>query len=105
DYRDFKALRSDESGDYLYHTFVGSMLGAFILAGPDAGAIEISVDGNDWKSVELHHRYSKSLNYPRSVVLADDLGGGYHTVAIRTAPGATEGAGATSTFLYFVTKP
>lgn len=85
DYLDRPALRTDEAGSYLYHTFAGSALTAFILAGPDAGQLEVSVDGGDWKTVELYHRFSKGLNYPRSVILAEDLSGSLHTVAIRTS--------------------
>lgn len=102
DYTVFNCLRSDEAGNYLYHTFSGSALTAFVLAGPDSGALEVSVDGGDWRRVELYHSYSKGLNYPRTVILADDLAGSYHTVAIRTAvekPAASEGHSAT--ILYF----
>lgn len=102
DYTKFHALRSDEAGDYLYHTFAGRSLSAFVLAGPDAGILEVSVDGGEWKPVDLHHRFSKGLNYPRAVLLADDLSGNFHTVAIRTSEKkdpASEGHAAT--ILYF----
>lgn len=100
DYEVYPALRSDEAGNYLYYTFSGTMLGAFILAGPDAGRLEVSIDNGEWMPVELHHSYSKSLNYPRSVVLADDLSGAYHQAAIRTAAGDSEEK-KTATILYF----
>lgn len=102
DYTKFHALRTDEPGDYLYHTFAGSALSAFVLAGPDAGLLEVSVDGGDWKAIDLYHRYSKGLNYPRGVMLAEDLSGTYHTIAIRTSEQknpASEGHAAT--VLYF----
>lgn len=98
DYAGFHALRSDEPGDYLYHTFAGSALSAFVLAGPDAGILEVSIDGGDWRPVDLHHRFSKGLNYPRSVLLAEDLAGGSHAIAIRTSERrnpASEGHAAT----------
>lgn len=102
DYTKFHALRSDEAGDYLYHTFAGSTLTAFVLAGPDAGILEVSVDGGAWKSVDLYHRFSKGLNYPRSVILAEDLAGTYHTVAIRTAETKNPlSEGHAATILYF----
>ncbi|NLT70153.1 MAG: SGNH/GDSL hydrolase family protein [Verrucomicrobiaceae bacterium] len=97
-----KALRSDGAGDYLYHTFAGTMLGAFVLAGPDAGILEVSIDGGEWKEVDLYHEHSKGLNYPRSVILADDLTKSYHNAAIRVAgkkDPASEGHAAT--ILYF----
>lgn len=98
----FKALRSDGAGDYLYHTFSGTMLGAFVLAGPDAGMLEVSIDGGEWKKVDLYHQHSKGLNYPRSVVLADGLERSYHYLAIRVAEEKNpESKGNTATILYF----
>lgn len=86
DYKKYHALRSDEAGDYFYYTFSGNMLGAFVLAGPDAGILEVSIDGGEWSAVDLYHeKYSKGLNYPRSVLLADGLSNAYHTAAIRVS--------------------
>ena len=97
-----KALRSNEAGDYLYHTFAGTMLGAFVLAGPDAGILEVSIDGGHWEKVDLYHEHSKGLNYPRSVILADGLTKSYHTAAIRVAQEKNPASeGHTATILYF----
>lgn len=102
DFKAFKALRSDGAGDYLYHTFSGTMLGAFVLAGPDAGILEVSIDGGDWKKVDLYHEHSKGLNYPRSIILADGLTKSYHNAAIRVAAEKNpESKGNTATILYF----
>lgn len=102
DYRAYRALRSDEAGSHLYFSFSGTMLGAFVLAGPDSGSLEISIDGGAWKKVDLFHSFSKSLNYPRSVILADGLSPGFHQAAIRVAEGIPEGSqGTTATILHF----
>jgi lysophospholipase L1-like esterase len=102
DYTAFKALRGDGAGEYLYHTFAGTMLGAFVLAGPDAGILEVNIDGGEWKKVDLFHAYSKGLNYPRSVILADSLAKGYHTAAIRISGEKNPASqGNTATVLYF----
>ncbi len=104
-YEKYRAIRSDSAGDHLYYSFAGEMLGAFVLAGPDAGALEVSIDNGEWKKVELYHGYSGGLNYPRSVILADDLNSAYHQVAIRTVASDNEKSkGATATILYFVTN-
>ena len=50
--------------------FNGSALGIYILSGPDAGIVEVSIDGGMLKAPNLHHRYSKGLHYPRTVMLA-----------------------------------
>jgi len=102
DYRGRPALRSDEAGNYLYRTFSGAMLCAFVLAGPDAGMLEVSVDEGDWERVDLYHRHSERLNYPRTVILADDLSPGSHRVAIRVADEkAPESGNHAATILYF----
>lgn len=102
DYEKFKALRSDGPGNMLYYSFAGRMLGAFVLAGPDAGMLEVSVDGGGWREVDLFHRYSEKLNYPRSVILADDLAPGGHQVAIRTSEKKNpESRGRSATVLFF----
>lgn len=101
DYTVFNALRSDGAGDYLYHTFSGTMLGAFVLAGPDAGMLEVSIDGGEWNKVDLYHQHSKGLNYPRSVILADGLTKSFHNAAIRVAEERNpESQGNTATILY-----
>lgn len=105
DYTEYKALRSESAGDYLYYTFTGSALTAFVLAGPDAGKLEVSIDSGDWKTVDLYHKHSKGLNYPRTVVLADGLEGSFHQAAIRVAEEKNpESNGSTATVLYFGTN-
>lgn len=105
DYMEYKALRSDEAGNYLYYAFGGSALTAFILAGPDAGILEVSIDSGEWQEVDLYHRFSEKLNYPRSVILADDLVGSFHQVAIRVSEKKNpESKGNTATILYFGTN-
>ncbi len=54
-----------------------------MLAGPDAGIIEVSIDGGEWESRDLYHRYSKGLHYPRTVMLASDLSDNDHSARIR----------------------
>ena len=66
--------------------FDGSMLGAFVLAGPDAAVLECSVDGGDFASVDLFHRFSGALHYPRTVILAAELADGPHEARLRLAP-------------------
>jgi hypothetical protein len=65
--------------------FKGVALGAYVLAGPDAGVIEMSIDGGSWKKVDLYHRYSRGLNYPRTVMFAADLEPREHTARLRLA--------------------
>ncbi len=63
--------------------FSGTAIGAYILAGPDAGVAEASIDGGSFKAVDLYHFYSKNLHYPCTVILGDDLKPGPHTLTLR----------------------
>ncbi len=83
DYAAMDVLRADEPGTTLYLNFSGRAIGGFILAGPDSGLVEVSVDAEEWRSVDTYHRFSKSLNYPRSVMFASGLNSGFHQLALR----------------------
>jgi hypothetical protein len=63
--------------------FTGKTLGAYVLAGPDAGTVEVSIDGGPFQAVALKHAYSGGLHYPRTVILSGDLVDGKHTARIR----------------------
>ena len=78
-------LCTGAAGAGLTLDFDGQAVGLFVLAGPDAGRVEYSVDGSPYESAELYHRYSAGLHYPRTVMLATDLKPGKHTLSIRVA--------------------
>jgi acetyl esterase/lipase/lysophospholipase L1-like esterase len=63
--------------------FDGTAVGAYVLAGPDAGQMEVSIDDGDWKTIELFHRHSRGLHYPRTVMFATELSPGTHRVRVR----------------------
>ena len=76
-------LFGDQPGAALTLAFEGTAVGAFVLAGPDAGQLEVQIDGGDWKTVELYHGYSSGLHYPRTVMFATDLKPGSHQINVR----------------------
>lgn len=78
-----KLLTATASGPETEVKFKGRALGAYVLAGPDAGILEVSIDGGKWRSVNLYHRHSRGLHYPRTVMFATDLKTGAHTAKIR----------------------
>jgi lysophospholipase L1-like esterase len=78
-----KLLAVTEPGKESALKFKGRALGAYVLAGPDAGVMEVSIDGGQWKRVDLYHHYSRGLNYPRTVMFAADLKAGEHTAKLR----------------------
>jgi lysophospholipase L1-like esterase len=78
-------LCATETGAELTLAFEGTAVGAYIVAGPDAGIAEASVDGGPFAKVDLYHAYSKGLHYPRTVMLATALPPGPHTLTLRIA--------------------
>ncbi len=80
-------LTATAPGAELTLAFEGRTVGAYVLAGPDAGIVEASVDGGAFVAVDLYHRFSGGLHYPRTVVFATDLPAGPHTLTLRIAEG------------------
>ena len=63
--------------------FTGTAFGAYLVAGPDAGWLEVSLDGQPFKRFNLFHAYSQSLHYPWTILFAETLVDGKHTAVIR----------------------
>ena len=72
-----------EANAALEITFEGSTLGTFLLAGPDAGELEVTVDGGAPRRYRLRVDYG-DLHYPYTQILADDLPRGVHKVLVRS---------------------
>jgi lysophospholipase L1-like esterase len=65
--------------------FSGKAIGAYVLAGPSAGTLLASIDGGDFKPVDLFHRHSRGLHYPRTVMFDADLKPGKHVLTLKVA--------------------
>ncbi len=65
--------------------FSGKAVGAYVLAGPDAGQLEVQIDEGESKTFELYHSYSSGLHYPRTVMFASGLTFGDHALKVRLA--------------------
>lgn len=83
--------------------FEGRAIGVYVLAGPDAGIVETSIDGRAYKPFNLFHHYSTGLHYPRTVVFDADLEPGEHTLSLRVSLDKDErSTGHAMRVLYFV---
>ncbi|HEY3322740.1 MAG TPA: SGNH/GDSL hydrolase family protein [Planctomycetota bacterium] len=76
-------LESTKPGAALTLEFAGSAIGAYIVAGPDAGIVEVSIDGGPTTKCDLYHHFSGGLHYPRTVMFADTLSAGKHTLSLK----------------------
>jgi sialidase-1 len=70
-------------GKILKYTFKGTAIGIAIASGPDAGIINFSIDGKEWKNLDLFTQWSASLHLPWFVTLSDELKQGSHTLRLK----------------------
>jgi hypothetical protein len=95
-------LCTTQIGAELTFNFEGTAVGAFIVAGPDAGIVEVSIDGGDYHEFDLYHtKYSKGLHYPRTVMFATNLSKGEHSMKLRMSKN-TSGKGTAARIMDFV---
>jgi len=78
-----KLLCLTGAGGEIELKFTGTAIGTYVLAGPDAGKVAASVDGSAYKVIDLYHRFSKGLHYPRTVMFATELAPGDHTLTLQ----------------------
>ncbi len=77
------ALVGAEPGAEFEFSFEGTGAGLFITSGPDAGQIEFSIDGGDYRTTDTFTQWSPGLHLPWAVILDDELKAGPHTVKVR----------------------
>lgn len=85
-------LCTNKPGATLTLEFDGKAVGAYVLAGPDAGVVEASVDGGKVKKLDLFHRFSRGLHYPRTVMFDADLAPGRHVLRLEMTGEKNEGS-------------
>jgi len=86
-FTNIKMLHADDPGAEFELRFEGRAIGAYVVAGPDAGILEASVDRGPFRKINLFHRFSKGLHYPRTVMFASDLKPGPHRMHVRLVSG------------------
>lgn len=82
-------------------TFEGTCVGAFVLAGPDAGIAEVSIDGGASREVNLYHGHSRGLHYPRSVLFGEEMPMGKHVMTLRVSAKTTSAGHAIRALQFF----
>ncbi len=91
-----KLLCSDKPGAELKLEFEGKAIGAFVLAGPDAGALDYEIDGKKSGKTVLFHKFSGGLHYPRTVMFDDQLSDGKHTLRLKLSAETPNGSNGTA---------
>ena len=94
-------LCAEQPGSQLSLRFHGTAVGAYVLAGPDAGIVETSIDGGPFQQIELYHQFSSGLHYPRTVLFGSELKDRNHTLTLRISS-QTHSSGHAVRILHFV---
>lgn len=76
-------LEATQPGALLKLKFKGTAIGLFITSGPDAGILEYSIDGADFKEVDQLTQWSKQLHLPWLIMLEDELMDTMHMLTLR----------------------
>jgi len=78
-------LSATDAGAEVTLDFSGTAVGAYVVAGPDAGIVEASIDGGAFHPINLYHSFSAGLHYPRTVMFAAELTSGQHVLDLRVS--------------------
>ena len=76
-------LVSNQPSSEVELKFKGKAIGIAVAAGPDAGMIEYSIDGGEFRKLDLFTKWSSQLHLPWYFVLESELDKSKHTIAIR----------------------
>ena len=91
-----------EPGAELTVKFTGTAIGLPMVAGPDVGVIEFSIDGGPPKTLDQFTKWSKGLHIPWIYMLETDLVPGVHTLTLRTTNSKnSQSTGYACRFRYF----
>ena len=85
-------LQTSTPGSKLVFSFQGNAIGAYIVAGPDAGIVESRIDNQPPQKVDLFHRFSRGLHYPRTVMFGQGLKNGPHTLTLKMTAAKNAGS-------------
>ena len=78
-------LVAEKPGATLKLKFKGTAIGMFVVAGPDAGTVEFSIDGGPKQTLDQFTRWSGGLYLPWAYVFDADLASGEHELSLTTS--------------------
>jgi len=100
-YVDVPALVASGGGASFSYDFEGRGIGLLITSGPDAGVIEFSIDGGDFREIDTITQWSGGLHLPWALILDDGLSDAPHSLVVRTTDKA-KGRAALRIFQFLV---
>ncbi|WPJ97983.1 alpha/beta fold hydrolase [Coraliomargarita algicola] len=103
-FKEVPMIYSSQAHAKLTIDFEGTAIGAYMLAGPDAGILRCTVDGEQSQEIDTLHRYS-GFNYPMTVMFFNELAPGSHSLEIEildNRPGPIKAGGTALRVIDFV---
>ncbi len=85
-------LEVSQPGRLLKLSFRGKAIGLFVTSGPDAGILEFSIDGSEFKSADQFTKWSSQLHLPWLIMLSDELQDGKHTLILKMSADKNPGS-------------
>ena len=82
-FANLEILETRRAGAELEFDFEGNVVGAYMLAGDEAGTLEFSIDGKPFKKIDTFTVWSKSLYLPMVLIFEDNLTFGKHKLTLR----------------------
>ncbi len=80
-------LHAYKPGAMCSFSFEGNAAGLYVTTSSDVGMLDVSVDGGPSRRLSLwRSTYSKTLHYPFTLMLAENLKDGPHTITMTIAP-------------------
>jgi lysophospholipase L1-like esterase len=101
-FTNLKMLCTAKPGAELTFEFSGTAVGAYIVAGPDAGTAQVSIDNGGFMEFDLYnHKYSKELHYPQTIIFSNSLEKGEHILKLKMLK-KSSGSGTVARIMNFV---
>ncbi len=91
-----EVMESTVPGATMRLKFKGKAIGIFVTSGPDAGIVEYSIDGSEYKKSDQFTRWSKSLHLPWLIMLEDQLPPGNHRLRLKISADKNPDSGGTA---------
>ncbi|MEI6555136.1 MAG: SGNH/GDSL hydrolase family protein [Paludibacter sp.] len=81
--------------------FEGTAIGIYSVCGPNAGIVEYSIDGGDFKKLDLFTKWSKGLYIPWLHIFAGDLKNKKHTLIMKMSEDKNKDSKNTACQIYY----
>jgi pimeloyl-ACP methyl ester carboxylesterase len=95
-------LEANVPGATLKYPFRGTAIGLLVTSGPDAGIIEYSIDGSEFRKADQFTRWSQGLHLPWMMMLEDKLVYGRHRLVVSVSSDKNTASSGTACRIHWV---